>query len=355
LALAEAPEVSADYVAAAALPRLVDLGDGVVGAAFEVMKMLPAQHMIDRALAEGSIGPRTLVVETTSGTLGLGLAMVCALRGIPLHVVSDRAIDGFLRQRIADLGAAVSVVDAPAGAGGIQGARLREVERICAETPDHYVPSQYSNVNNPRAYAAVAGLVLEHVGVPCCVVGPVGSGGSMSGTVGALRAVAPGVAAVGVDTHGSVLFGQDDGPRLLRGLGNSLLPPNVDHTIFDEVHWLDAASAFAATRRLHRTRALYMGPSSGAAYLVARHVARRDGGPVVVLLPDGGHRYEDTVYDDAWLAANACTPPGWRAPETPGQVDDPPRTGAGWQSIRWRRRTRELVLAARPAHTGARS
>lgn len=80
------------------------------------------------------------------------------------------------------------------------------------------------------------------------------------------------------------------------------MPPNLDRTTFDGVHWVSDREAFAATRALHRRHALFMGPTSGAAWLVARWWARRNpDARVVVLLPDEGHRYQDTVYDDAWL------------------------------------------------------
>lgn len=333
-----------DAAQSMALPRLVRLGsEGIVGAQFEVMKTLPALRIIDTAIARGEIRAHTTVVETTSGTFGLGLAMVCAIRGIGLHLVSDPAIDGFLRARIEDLGARVTVVRAPDPIGGYQTARLREVRRVCAGTSDTYVPSQYGNPRNPEAYASVAQHILEHVGPPSCVVGPVGSGGSMCGTVRALRrAAGPQVRAVAVDTHGSVLFGQQDSPRLLRGLGNSLLPPNLDHTVFDEVQWLPAPLAFAATRLLHRRHALYMGPTSGAAYAAARDTARRHAGPVVVLLPDTGHRYEHTVYDEAWIAREVGPLPD--LPDGPESVAAPPTLGDGWLRMPWQRRSRTAVL-----------
>jgi cysteine synthase len=335
--------IPADFVAASGLPRLVDLGDSLIGAAFEVMKTLPAERIINRAIASGQITAGTTVVETTSGTFGLGLAMVCALRGVNLHLVSDPAIEGFLRQRIEDLGSAVTVVGAPDPVGGFQSARLRAVTSLRQTIGDVFVPSQYSNPENPRAYAAVARQLVEAVGIPAVVVGSVGSGGSMCGTVSALRNLDASIRAVGVDTHGSVLFGQEDRLRELRGLGNSILPPNLDHTIFDDVHWVSAAMAYEATHELHRRHALYMGPTSGAAYLVARAVAERTAGRTVVLLPDSGHRYEDTVYNSAWLADRR----GGQADTitAPREVEYPPADGHGWLCMHWRRRTRHEVLA----------
>lgn len=341
---------TANAACATALPRLVRLTNRITALAFDVMKVLPAHYMVERAVAEGLITEGTVVVETTSGTFGLGLAMVCALRGIQLHLVSDPAVEGALLDRITDLGARITVVREPAPVGGYQAARLAVLEQIRKGYQDTYVPSQYGNVNNPRAYAAVAVQIVEHVQCPAWIVGPVGSGGSMCGTVRSIREVIPEVRAVGVDTHNSRLFGQEDGPRTLRGLGNSLLPPNLDHTAFDEVHWVTAEHAFAATRSLHRRHALYMGPTSGAAHLVAEHVAGRANGDeqVVVLMPDHGHRYADTVYSDTWLRAELgrVPNPAETAGAGPQWLREPPSHGNGWQAIEWRRRSLAEVTSA---------
>ena len=85
----------------------------------------------------------------------------------------------------------------------------------------------------------------------------------MCGTSSFLRMVFPGLTAIGVDTHGSVLFGlPDEGKRLLRGLGNSVMPPNLDHRAFDEVHWVTGPEGFLGTRELHRGHAVFAGPSN---------------------------------------------------------------------------------------------
>jgi cysteine synthase A len=327
------------------LPRTVVLGsDRLCAAAFPLMKLRPARFMLDQARAEGRIGPGSLIIETSSGTFGLGLALVCREQGYRLMLVADPAIDHRLRRRLEDLGAHVEIVTEPAAVGGYQGARLQRMAELQAAHPDHYWPSQYHNPANPASYAPVAELLVETLGRIDFLVGAVGSGGSMCGTAGYLRRVMPGLRAVGVDTLGSVLFGQpDSGLRLLRGLGNSLMPQNLDHTVFDEVHWVAAAEGFRATRELHRGHALYMGPTSGAAYLAARWIARsHPDAAVVVLMADEAYRYEDSVYDDAWLAAK-----GARLdvlPSSPRTVAHPRDAGPGWSRFDWGRRTYQQVM-----------
>ncbi|MER7185401.1 pyridoxal-phosphate dependent enzyme [Streptomyces hyaluromycini] len=332
------PAASASVVEATVLPRLIRIGPNLCVAAFTLMKLLPARFMIDRAEQRGELAPGTTVLETSSGTFALGLAMVCRLRGYPLVIVGDPAIDPALRRRLGELGAQVEICAEPSPNGGFQQARLDRLEELRALHPDHYVPGQYHNPDNPNAYAAVAEQIAETVGAVDCLVGPVGSGGSTGGTAAFLRLLQPQMRLIGVDTSPSAIFGQVDGPRVVRGLGNSLVPPNVSHDAYDEVHWAGPAEVFRATRELHALHALYMGPTSGASFLVARWYAERNpDAQVVAFLPDEGHRYQETVYQDEWLAEQGLLDaPAAPAPRT---VTDPHDAVGGWARMHWRRRS----------------
>lgn len=336
-------QIASTITNAIELPRLVRLDEGLFAASFSLMKLLPARFMLDRARDAGLVSPETVIVETTSGTLGLALAMICALRNQRLILVSDPAIDSQLKNRLEQLGSRVELVTEPAAVGGFQRARLDCLARMQAENPDHFWPSQYDNAHNPGAYAPVAELIAETLGEIDCLVGTVGTGGSVCGTSSYLRLLYPHLYVIGVDTPGSVLFGQPDGKRALRGLGNSLMPRNLDHTHFDEVHWVSAAEAFHVTRYLHTNYALFQGGTSGAAYLVGRWWARKNpGAKVVVLLPDEGYRYQQTIYNDDWLRANGLELD--RFPEEARLVDHPEQAGPEWSRFIWQRRTYEQVM-----------
>ncbi|HEU0053829.1 MAG TPA: cysteine synthase family protein, partial [Longimicrobium sp.] len=294
--------INSNFVDAVALPRVVQLRPNLIGLAFPLMKLLPARFIVQKAREEGELAPGGLIAETTSGTFGLALAMVARLQGHPLTLVSDPAVDAPLKRRLEDLGATVHIVSEPGPTGGYQQARLAVLEQILAANPGSFCPRQYSNPHNPESYAPCAEQLVNAAGAVDCLIGTVGSGGSVCGISSYLRLLFPELTVVGVDTHRSVIFGQSDAGsgRALRGLGNSLMPPNVDHTTFDLVHWVGAKEAFAATRRLHQEHALFMGPTSGAAYLVADWWARENPDTLsAVIFPDEGYRYQDTVYDDA--------------------------------------------------------
>jgi len=326
-------------------PRLVPLEPNLTAAVFPFMKIFPADFCLRRAREEGWISPQSLIVETSSGNMALGLAIICNLAGYRLNIVSDYACDGYLRRRLEDLGTKVDIVSAPLANGGYQQARLNRLAEIRAATPDHWWVSQYDNPGNPGAYSSFAGQLIEELGRVDCLVGTVGSGGSMCGTTGYLRELFPEMHAVGIDTFGSVLFGQPDRPRQLRGLGNSLLPRNLDHTIFDEVHWVSAAEAYTATRMLHRSTSLFCGGTSGAAWLVARRWARcNPKAKVVCILPDDGHRYTDTIYNDEYLWKENL----WLSelPEEPVEVVSPLEAGPQWSKLNWARRRHSAVVEA---------
>jgi cysteine synthase len=344
------PAASDSVVEATVLPRLIRLGPNLCVAAFTLMKLLPARFMLDRAEQRGELAPDTTVLETSSGTFALGLAMVCRLRGYPLVIVGDPAIDPALRRRLGELGARVEICTEPSPRGGFQQARLDRLEELRAVYPNHYVPGQYDNPDNPNAYAAVAEQIAETIGAVDCLVGPVGSGGSTGGTAAFLRLPQPHMRLIGVDTSPSAIFGQTDGPRIVRGLGNSLVPPNVSHDAYDEVHWTGPAEVVRATRELHARHALYMGPTSGASFLVARWYAERNpDAQVVAFLPDEGHRYQDSVYRDEWLAERGLL--DGPAATVPRTVTDPGNAVGGWARMEWRRRSLDDALrgaAARP-------
>jgi cysteine synthase len=333
--------VFADVVETQRIPTLIRLAPNLYALAYRLMKMVPARYILRRAEESNRLDRDTVVVETTSGTFGLALAMQCAIDGRPLILVSDPVIDERLRRQLEDLGAAVEIVRHQAPVGGYQATRLAKLAEIQTALPNTFCPRQYSNPDNPASYAMIAELLTHRLGQVDCLIGPVGSGGSMCGTTRYLRQSNPDLVSIAIDAHRSVLFGQPDGHRALRGLGNSLRPDNLDHTQFDEVHWVTAAGVFHATRRLHRTHALFMGPTSGASYLVGSWWAgHHPGALTVIVLPDEGHRYNDTVYDDAWLATHGREPR-----PSPRTVSEPREADESWCRLSWRRRSLADVTA----------
>ncbi|MER9007167.1 PLP-dependent cysteine synthase family protein [Mesorhizobium sp. M0862] len=333
------------YSDAYALPSVIRCEKNLYIAQFAFMKLLPAKYIIEQALARGTLTHGMKVLETSSGTFALGLAVVCRERGFQLEIFTDPVMDKGLENRLRSLGTEVFIITEKAKQGGYQRsrldalhARMRKLGNSC------FWPQQYETPDNPAAYKLFADQISEMLGTDVTLVGSVGSGGSTCGTIERLRQKAHGARLVGVDTFNSVIFGQHDGERKLRGLGNSLVPKNVKHELYDEVHLISARLAFAATRTLHERHAVFAGPTSGASYIVGRWRARRyPEETVIVICPDEGHRYVEAVYDREWLKQHGCLHEGVLL-DAPATEDHPSTALPPWNRYLWERRSLEAVL-----------
>lgn len=331
-----------------ATPKLVQVETNLFVAAFSVMKVLPAIYILKKAMQRQEVTSRSVIVETSSGTFALGLAIVCNELKLPLFVASDPAIDQRLRNRLESLNARVHIVENPAPGGGYQQPRLDVVKQFLAKNPNAYWTRQYDNGDNPDSYKPFADYLIETFGADFTLVGSVGSGGSTVGTIRHLRRVNPDISLAGVDTYDSVLFGLPDGHRLLRGLGNSIMPKNLDHRCYDEVHWVSAEQAFLATHQLHNKHSVFGGPTSGAAFMVARYLAKRNPKKTVVFISaDDGERYLSTIFSHKWLlekgiALNNIVPR--TQPRSVDSLSQVLKSVSPWTYIPWQRRTLTQVI-----------
>ncbi|GAB0107183.1 S-sulfocysteine synthase CysK2 [Nocardia sp. JMUB6875] len=268
------------------------------------MKDRPALHMVRRARERGALAPGARIVESSSGTLGLGLALAGMAFGHPVTVVTDPGLEPIVARMLTAFGAEVDSVREPHPTGGWQQARRDRVAELLEREPDSWCPDQYSNPDNVDGYESLALELMAQLGGVDVLVCAVGTGGHSAGVARVLRRFNPDLKLIGVDTISSTVFGQPAGPRLMRGLGSSIYPRNVDYAAFDEVHWVAPAEAVWACRTLAATRYATGGWSVGAVALVAGWAAGMApaGTRVATVFPDGPQRYFDTVYNDAFCA-----------------------------------------------------
>ncbi|PKV81006.1 MULTISPECIES: PLP-dependent cysteine synthase family protein [Nocardia] len=264
------------------------------------MKDRPALHMVRCAEERGDLAPGARIVESSSGTLGLGLALAGLVHQHPVTVVTDPGLEPIVAQMLAAYGAKVDMVAEPHPTGGWQQARRDRVTELLARESDAWCPDQYSNPDNVDGYESLALELIEQVGNVDVLVCAVGTGGHSAGVARVLRRFNPAMKLIGVDTISSTIFGQPAGPRLMRGLGSSIFPANVDYAAFDEVHWVAPAESVWACRTLAATHHATGGWSVGAVALVAGWTARIQEADtrVAAVFPDGPHRYFDTIYND---------------------------------------------------------
>ncbi|QKG84480.1 cysteine synthase family protein [Kroppenstedtia pulmonis] len=266
------------------------------------MKDRVAKQTILEAKRSGELKEGAPIIESSSGTMACGVALVGTYLGHEVHIVTDPRIDTITMAKLNALGCRVHIVE-KMGIQGWQSARLEKLAQLLEEYPDAFWPRQYENPENPQAYVHLARELLKDMGKVDVLVASVGSGGSMSGTARELKRHNPDLKVVAVDAVGSVIFGQPDDPgRLQGGLGNSLVAANVDHAIVDEVHWLNDEEAFAATLELARKEKIFAGNSSGSVYAVARWISKHTapGSRIAAILPDRGDRYVHTIYSESY-------------------------------------------------------
>ncbi len=287
------------------------------------MKDRPALHMVQQARERGELRPGAGIVESTSGTMGLGLALAGILYRHPVTVVTDPGLEPIVHQMLRAYGAEVDVVAEPHPTGGWQQARQQRVAEILAAQPGSWCPDQYTNPDNVAGYHGLAAELTDQLGAVDVLVCSVGTGGHSAGVSQVLRQHNPQMRLVGVDTVGSTIFGQPAAPRLMRGLGSSIYPANVDYSAFDEVHWVAPAEAVASCRTLAANHHASGGWSVGAVGLVAGWVARTSvpGVRIVAIFPDGPMRYHGSIYDDDYCRRHRLL--GVAVPEHPDVIDKP--------------------------------
>ncbi|MFF5218393.1 PLP-dependent cysteine synthase family protein [Micromonospora sp. NPDC000442] len=282
------------------------------------LKDRPGLHLVKRARERGDLPPGAPVVESTSGTLGLGLALAGMVYGHPVTLVTDPGMEPPMRNLLSAYGARVDVVDEPHPTGGWQQARRDRVAELINEHPGAWCPDQYNNPDNVDAYQGLALELAAQLGRIDVLVCSVGTGGHSAGVTRVLRQFFPGLRLVGVDTTGSTIFGQPARPRRMRGLGSSIYPRNVDYGAFNEVHWVTAHEAVWACRRMAAGRYVTGGWSVGAVALVASWLSRTlaDEIRIAAIFPDGPQRYAETIYNDAYCRQhNLLDRPPASAPE----------------------------------------
>ena len=256
-----------------------------------------AVAMLDAAQAAGKIGPDTIILEPTSGNTGIGLAMVCAARGIKAAFVMPETMSKERRLLLKAYGAELILTPGPEGMPGA----VKKAEELAAADSRYFIPQQFENPANPAIHRATTAeeIWADTDGQVDIFVAGVGTGGTITGVGEALKAKKPGVQVVAVEPDASpVLSGGQRGPHPIQGIGAGFIPGILNTAVYDEVARVTNQEALDTARRLATEEGLLVGISSGAAVAAALKVAARPenkGKLTVVIIPSFGERYLSTV------------------------------------------------------------
>jgi cysteine synthase A len=253
--------------------------------------------MIEAAERAGRIGPRTTIVEPTSGNTGIALAMVCAARGYRCKLVMPDTMSSERRTLLRAYGAELVLTP---GAEGMVGA-IRKAEEIVAADEHCFMPQQFNNPANPEVHRRTTAEEIwrDTDGLVDIIVAGVGTGGTITGVGEVLKARKPGLRVVAVEPEASPILSKGvKGPHPIQGLGAGFVPEVLNTAIYDEVVCVRNDDAFETARAAARTEGLLVGISSGAALWAALQVAERPGNEgkmIVCIVPSFGERYLSTA------------------------------------------------------------
>jgi len=257
------------------------------------VKDRPALNMIKTAEDQGLINKDTIIIEPTSGNTGIGLAMICAIKGYKLILTMPETMSVERRKLLEAYGAKLILTD---GSKGMQGSVDKAIE-LSKEYPNSFIPQQFNNPANPEAHVHTTAEEIwnDTDGKIDILIAGVGTGGTISGTAKGLKSHNPNIKVIAVEPESSqVLAGKQAGTHKIQGIGANFIPNNFNKELVDEIFPVKDENAIITARKLATEEGILCGISSGAAMYASIEIAKRPENKnknIVVILPDTGERY----------------------------------------------------------------
>ena len=301
--------------------RLIPEGQATVYAKCEFFNPLASVKdrigvaMIEAGEAAGKINKDTVIVEPTSGNTGIALAFVCAAKGYRCILAMPESMSIERRRLLKHLGAELVLTPADKGMKGA----IEKAQQIASETPNSYVPGQFTNPANVEIHARTTAEEIwqDTDGKVDILVAGVGTGGTITGVAEVIKGRKPEFKAIAIEPDSSPVITQTlngepvkPGPHKIQGLAAGFIPDNLHMPIVDEAVQVTSDDAFAWSRRLAKEEGILGGISSGAAICAAARVAARPenkGKLIVTILPSFGERYLSTPLFESTPDAPAAT------------------------------------------------
>lgn len=286
--------------------RLNENGLAVVAAKIESrnpagsIKDRPALNMIEDAEKRGLLTDGSVIIEPTSGNTGIGLAMVCAIKGYKMILTMPETMSIERRKLLKAYGAELVLTE---GSRGMQGAVDKAME-LREQIPDSFIPMQFNNPANPEIHELTTAeeIWTDTDGKVDIVIAGVGTGGTISGIGKRLKEKNPDIQIVAVEPFRSqVLAGKPAGSHAIQGIGANFVPRNFNRDVVDVIYPVGDIDAVETARKMATDEGILCGISSGAAMFAALEFSKmpdNEGKLIVTILPDSGERYLSSVLFD---------------------------------------------------------
>ncbi|MUK29130.1 2,3-diaminopropionate biosynthesis protein SbnA [Aliivibrio fischeri] len=270
------------------------------------IKIKPALKMINRLEVSGVITPLSTVIESSSGNLGVALSIICASKGYPFTCVADPNISEISEKLIKAYGGNVIKVQDKDSNGGYLTSRINRIRDMCKENPLLVWTNQYENIDNIEAHylSTGASIIEQFPEIDYLFIGA-GTTGTLCGVSKHLYQHNPKIKIIAVDSVGSVTFDGNAGKRVIPGLGASKVPPISKLAQYDELIRIDESETVNMCLKMAK-KGLMLGGSSGTVLAAIDRYKEQipEGSTVVVISPDFGERYLNSIYDEEWNARN---------------------------------------------------
>ncbi len=267
------------------------------------IKTRTAYNMIKQAEKEGIINKDTIIVEPTSGNQGIGLALIGAVKGYKTIIIMPDSVSEERRLLVEHYGAEVVLIHDAGDIGKCIDDCLQTALKMAQLDPRVYIPQQFTNPANPRVHKHHTGLeIMEQVAGPIHgFCSGIGTGGTISGIGAVLKAQYPDIEIWAVEPeNAAILAGGTVGTHLQMGIGDGLIPDNLNTDIYDDIYIVTDEEAIKTAKDLARLEGLMCGISSGTNVAAALQLAKKlgKGKTVVTVLPDTAERYFSTPLFD---------------------------------------------------------
>jgi 2,3-diaminopropionate biosynthesis protein SbnA len=263
-----------------------------------------AFNIIYNGIKSGKISEYTTIIASSSGNLAIAVASICKRLNIRFIPVIDPNINSSYETLLNLMSHQVVKVTERDHTGGYLLTRINVVNQLHERTPDSFIADQYSDPNNYKGYYGLGEEIISSFDRLDYIFVAVSSSGAITGISDFIKKKRPEVKIVGVDVEGSVIFSDKPVKRYISGIGASQVPPIMKNAIIDDVVIVSQMSIIRGCNELLNEQAIFAGASSGAVYLAAKNYFRFNDSDTkatsLLIFPDKGHTYIDTIYNQEW-------------------------------------------------------